>query len=139
MTYVAEKRFHSIVQVPLALPETALSRGQILQVAAIQIRTGDILRIAWLNLHLINILTPQVIPSIYSQKYGLVNACVSTSLATTGQGCNIGLNSPGTVALNPYYTVEYRSPGIYYVLVANNTSNIDASVVMTGMARVFRA
>ena len=137
MPYVTDTRFSNTVGVPISLPQTELKRSKSVQIAQWNLETGQKLVLKSLSLQVVRILTPGVLP-VYS----------TTALGTTSVGLYldgaitspIGIASASTVgsfAVNPRAAHVAVTPGLYTVVVSNNTENIDVSVCVSGLMRIY--
>ncbi len=137
MTYVTPSRLNEVISLPLVLPQTELRRGQIIQAAVIKLELGQVLRVSYFGLHLISVLTPATVPETFTTSCGLASAGVYTGTMVGSSSCQVALNSPGIREINPFHYREYRAPGIYTVQVSNNTKNVDLTVCLTGVAKIY--
>lgn len=134
--YVTPSRFASVLNTPICLPQTELRRGRYIQAGVIRLALGQILRVRLLTLHLINVITPGVTPDIFSTPLGLASAGIYMSPMACSSVCLLSVNGPGATALNPFAYREFACPGDYRFLVSNNTSNVDVTVALTGVAKI---
>jgi len=134
--FVTNERFQTIYDLPIQLPQTELRRGRYIVSGAISIVLGQILRVRCFNLHLINIITPENTPNIFSTSLGLVSAGVFTSPMLCSAGVLMKCSSPGVVGFNNFQYRDFAVPGTYYFGVSNNTRNVDVTVAMTGVAKI---
>ncbi len=137
MAHLTPSRLKEVIALPLCLPQTELRRGQIIQAATIQLQLGQVLRICYFGIHVVNIITPGVVPAVFTTSAGIASAGVYTGSMIGGSACQVALSSPGVREINPFHYREFRSPGIYKVLVSNNTSNVDITMCLTGVAKIF--
>lgn len=134
MTTLTYNRWSQILNLPLALPQTELRRGRSLQVAAIPVALGESVEVRALTLHLLRLLTPGVSPVLNNSALGLCSVGIYLTDMLTGGTALVKATGPGAEALNPYAPAVLSSPGFYRVIVANNTSNVDLAVVVSGVA-----
>jgi hypothetical protein len=134
--YLTPTRFSTNFDVPLQLPQTELRRGRYLNCGQIQLTLGQAMRVRLLDLHLVSILTASATPQIFSTALGVISAGIYTTPMMCSSPCLVSSSSPGVVSLGRYAVREFATPGIYYFLVSNNTSNVDVSVVLTGVVKV---
>jgi hypothetical protein len=123
-----------MLTIPVALPETELRRGRTLQVAAITLTLGDRLELRSMNLHLLKILTTGVVPVLNNTAAGLVSVGVyatETPMVTGGCGL-VHVDRPGMATWNASAPARFVTPGTYRVLVSNNASNVDLSIIVSG-------
>jgi hypothetical protein len=146
--YITPDRFNGIGDMGICLPQTELRRGTILQIASFKLAKSQRAMIRVLNLNLISILTPGVVPDIVNSSFGIVsvgvygpintwngNLICSPIIRVTGGGL-------GVATLNPFTDNSIVTPGIYVVAVFNNTgrsaaSAIDLSVSVTGQVKFY--
>lgn len=133
MSYLTENQFQRIETVFLALPQTELRRRRLLQVAAFPVRLGQTAELRGLHLQLLQVLTPGVAGRLATTALGAVSTgiCLENGMLT-GALAVVSISAPGVASWNPVQPVRITAPGNYRVYVANNTSNLDFSVVVTG-------
>jgi len=134
--YVTEKRYQTIYDLPIQLPQMELRRGRYMVFGTVNLVLGQIMRIRCFNIHLINIITPGNTPNIFSTPLGLVSAGVFTSPMLCSGSILMKAFSPGVTGFNSFQYQDFATPGLYYFAVSNNTSNIDMTVAVTGVAKI---
>ena len=134
--FVTTQRYGTTFDVPICLPQTELRRGRYINCGQIRLTLGQVLRIRCLNLHFVNVITATALPDIFSTSLGIVSAGVYLSPMMSSSSCLLTANSPGVFSVNSFAYKEYRSPGLYYFTVSNNTTNIDVSVALTGVIKL---
>ena len=134
--FITEQRFGTSLDVPITLPQTELRRGRYINCGQVCLTLGQTMRIRCLNLHLVNIITATAIPNIFSTALGIVSAGIYTSPMACSSACLLSAQSPGIVSLNSFAYKDFSTPGVYYFMVSNNTTNIDVSVALTGVAKL---
>lgn len=135
--FVTNERFQTIYDLPIQLPQTELRRGRYMFFGAVSLVLGQVLRLRCFNLHLINIITPESTPNIFSTPLGLVSAGVFMSPMLCSSGALVKCSSPGVIGLNNFQYQDFAVPGTYYFGVSNNTRNVDITVAVTGVAKIF--
>jgi hypothetical protein len=135
--FVTDDRFQTIYDLPIQLPQTELRRGRFVVCGAVRLVLGQVMRVRCFNLHLINLITPGTDPDIFSKPLGLVSAGVFTSPMLCSSSILMTCSSPGVIGMNPFHYKDFATPGVYYFAVSNNTSNIDLTVALTGVAKIF--
>ena len=146
--YITPDRFAAIGSLPISLPQTELRRGSVIQASVFKLKPAQIAVIRMLNLTVLKVLTPGVVPDIINSTFGIVGAGVYGPINSWGghMVCSpfirVASNGLGTASLNPY--VEYRvaTPGVYVVALFNNTGRtsnfaLDVSVNMTGLIKFY--
>lgn len=103
------------------------------------VKPGQVLELRSLNLHLIKVLTPGVIPQYVNRSLGLSSVGVYFGTMLTGAGALVKGLQVGVSQFNQWSVRRFISPGIYTVVVSNNTRNIDISVAITGTLKVYTA
>jgi len=134
--YITTSRHNSLLDAPILLPQTELRRGRYIIAGQIKLTLGQVLRIRCFTLHFVNILTPTVTPSIFNTAMGLVSASVTTTPMVCSSPLRVSATAPSVVAHNSFSYVDFATPATYYFLVSNNTSNVDISVSLTGVAKI---
>ncbi len=134
--FVTTTRFATNYAVPIALPQMELRRGRFTVVGQVQIVLGQTMRVRMLNLHLINVITINTAPVELSTPMGVVSAGIYLGPMITSSPAMLRATSPGVVSMYPFQYREFSTPGIYYFVVSNNTTNIDVTVALTGLASI---
>lgn len=134
--YVTADRFQTIYDLPIQLPQMELRRGRFMIFGAVSLVLGEVMRVRCFNLHVINLITPESTPNIFSTPFGLVSAGIFTSPMLCSAGVLMQSSSPGVVGFNSFQYRDFAVPGIYYFGISNNTSNIDLTVAVTGVAKI---
>lgn len=134
--FVTPSRYQTIYDMPIQLPQMELRRGRFIVLGAVQLVLGQVMRVRCFNLHLISIITPNVTPNIFSTPLGLVSAGIFTSPMLCSGGILMRCVAPGVVGFNPFAYRDFATPGNYYFGVSNNTSNVDLTVALTGVAKI---
>lgn len=138
MSYLTTSQFERIETVMIALPQTELRRQKSLQVSTIILNLGQVLELRSLNLHLLKIYTSGVASALEITSLGLVNVglYLNGAMMTGGVGL-VSATAPGVGSYSPAQPVRIVTPGVYKVIVSNNSNNIDVAVLVTGSAKVF--
>lgn len=134
--YVTGDRFQTIYDLPIQLPQTELRRGRFMVFGAITLVLGQVMRVRCFNLHVVNLITPENTPNIFNTPLGLVSAGIFTSPMLCSGGVLISSSSPGVVGFNNFQYRDFAVPGTYFFGISNNTSNIDLTVALTGVAKI---
>lgn len=137
MSYVTDRRFDRIVNVPAALPETELRRGKSIQIAQWRLELGQRLVLKNLCVHVVRILTPGVLPVYANTALGTASAGLYLDGALTSPIALARTSVVGAVSTYPYAAHVAVTPGLYTVVVSNNTTNVDLAVCASGVFRVF--
>jgi hypothetical protein len=135
--YVTDKRLNRVLTLPIAFPQTELRAGRSLRIANIHVDHGQRVELRSLTANIARVLTSGQVPLFLYNAFGI---------------CNVGLyrgNSDGTpiaytiisstisATVNPFSKFIIEAPGDYRVLIKNNTSNLDLSVVATGAVKKY--
>jgi hypothetical protein len=135
--FVTTDRYQTIYDLPIQLPQMELRRGRYIVCGAVKLVLGQVMRVRCFNLHLINIITPDNTPDIFSTPLGLVSAGVFMSPMLCSGAVLMRCLAPGVAGFNSFQYRDFATPGIYYFAVSNNTRNIDLTVALTGVAKIF--
>lgn len=135
--YVTPNRLLRVLDIPISFAQTELRRGKFIQVAQIPIELGQQLHIRALAIHCVKNLTPGQVPVYATTSLGTVSVgfyfgSTLTSPLALAYVLNLGISS-----INPFHVVKCLSPGVYTVIVSNNTTNMDFSVAATGVAKLY--
>lgn len=136
MTYVTPNRLGRTLALPITLPQTELRRARSIQLGHFKLMTGQSLELRSLNLHLLKILTPGVIPVYVNKPLGFVSVGVYFGTMLCSSVALVRAFNIGCVQFNPYQARVLRTPGVYTVIVSNNTNNVDASVCVSGSLKI---
>jgi hypothetical protein len=146
--YITPDRFAGIGDLGICLPQTELRRGSIIQIASFKLEQSQKATIRVLNLNVIKVLTPGVVPDIVNSSFGIASVGVYGPINTWNghMVCSpiirVTAGGLGVASLNPYTDNSIVSPGIYVVNVFNNTgrsaeSAIDLSISVTGQIKFY--
>jgi hypothetical protein len=139
MPLVTPAIFSRSLALPIALAQTELRRGKQIQIMQFDLKSGQLLELRCLNLHLIKVLTPGVIPDYINRSLGLASVGVYEGSMLTGAVALVKGLQVGVSQFNQWSVRRFISPGSYEVVISNNTRNIDVSVVVTGTLKVYTA
>lgn len=137
MAYVNTARFAKSVTLPISLPQTELRRGRSLRVASLTLRGGERLELRSLTLQVLKILTPGPLPIYTNTALGAASVGLYLGEALTSPIAWAFVGSVGTASTNPFNVRRVVTPGLYTVIISNNTSNLDLSVCATGCVRLY--
>lgn len=141
-TYILSSRYASIADVPICLPETTVRRGGVVQIASFKLSLGQRAVIRLLDLSIVRILTPGVVPDIINSSYGWCYAGVYAGYMVASPFVAVASSHVGTTSHPSCCEKIIASPGLYTVKVVNNTgktadSAIDMSVCVTGVIKIY--
>ena len=143
MTGTTKNRLDTIRDVPLALPQAQLRRGDSIVVSSFKLALGQKLSLGWLGLQLLKLSpgTPQRVNSSLGIIYaGIYAGGFDTLRRPSGTPLQLlSISSPTMKILNPYTHREFSGPDIIEVLVVNNTTNIDVEVMLVGASKFYLA
>ena len=129
--YVTDKQYARCANVPLSAAQTELRAAKTLMLASVTLAHGERLELRGLTLSLISVLNPAITPKYLNSDLGLCSVgiynttMISSPLAYT-------LSHGNTTITNPFSNCVIATPGVYQVILSNNTSNVDLSVAATG-------
>lgn len=152
MSYLTENRLSSLVDLPIALPATALKQGDWVVVATVKLVSPQRLSLRALTLQVLesteniaNIVTGNKVVSNLGLVYCVLRKdYVSGSPGGSGSLDYLKLDGLGTVSRSTV-PATFTSPGNYSVIVANNMQrstassilgDIDFKVLLTGHFRL---
>lgn len=135
--YITPSRLARIIELPVAMAQTEIRRGKMLQVAEITIQQGQTLEFRALTLNLVRILTFGTTPTYLNSAFGLCSVGVYFGPMISSPISYVKITTAGAAIMNPYKRKVMRSPGTYRVLVSNNTNDIDMSVCVTGSMKIY--
>lgn len=135
--FVTKEALRSIVSMPLSLPQTELRRSRTLVVASIPLQLGDELEIRSLVLSSYRNLSPGNVPEYLTGSLGILSVGLYFGSTITSPLAVAVLAKLGTSMINPYKSCRCKTPGVYSVIVSNNTLNMDYSVAVTGCVKIY--
>lgn len=135
--YLTPTRLSQILDLPISFPQTELRRGKFIHIAQFPVEQNQVLQLRNLVLHVLKNLTPGAVPTYATTSLGSVSVgfyfgSVITSPLALAFVTNLGISSA-----NPFSIVKCASPGVYTVIISNNTTNMDFSVSATGIAKLY--
>ena len=137
MSYITPSLFARVVSLPISLPQTELRRGKSIHISSVVLADDQILALKSLNLHLLKILTPGVVPVYASKVMGVVSVGIYDSPMLCSCGCLVRGYQVGVTQFNPWQTRLIYKPGTYKIVVSNNTTNVDVDVCVTGSIKLY--
>ena len=137
MSYITPSLFARVVSLPISLPQTELRRGKSIHISSDVLADDQILALKSLNLHVLKILTPGVVPVYASKVMGVVSVGIYDSPMLCSGGCLVRGYQVGVTQFNPWQTRLIYNPGTYTIVVSNNTTNVDVDVCVTGSIKLY--
>ena len=134
--FVTTNRFARVIDLPLSLSQTELAAGKQIFIARIPVALHQRIEIKSLTLAVIAILTPGVVPIYLNTAMQLCSVGLYRGTMITSPLCYTAFTDESSTT-NPFSTCVVETPGTYNVIVSNNTTNTDLSVVVTGNAKFF--
>lgn len=147
-TYITPDRFSAVANLPISLPQVELRRGSAIQIAVFKLTVGQVANIRLLNLNVIKVLNPGIVPDAVNSSFGIASAGVYGPINSWGGHmlCSpiIHVTSAGigVASLNAFSEHIVASPGMYVVQVFNNTGRtadyaLDLAVSVTGVIKFY--
>jgi hypothetical protein len=136
--YVTPSRLARTIELPISMAQTELRRGEVIQIAKAMIDQGQTLEMRMLTLNLVRVLTFGQIPVYLNSAFGLCSVGLYFGPMISSPLAYVKITTNGTAMLNPYKRKVMKSPGVYRILIANNTSNLDLSVCATGSMKFYQ-
>jgi len=134
--FVTTNRFARVLSLPISFPQTDLGSGRAIVVAKIPLEMNQRLEIRALCISLVAILTPGVVPVYLNTAMQLCSVGVYESTMISSPLVYAAFFDQTSMA-NPFSCCVIETPGLYNVIVSNNTSNTDMAVCATGAAKIF--
>ena len=135
--FITRTRRANVLDLPISMAHTELRRGETLQIAQVQITLNQILELRALTLNVVRVLTFGAIPSYLNSAFGLCSVGLYFGPMISSPIAYVKITTNGAALMNPYARKIIRSPGIYNVIVANNTNNMDIAVCATGSMKFY--
>lgn len=141
MNYLTETQLDSSAGIPIGLPQTTVRRGEFVVVGSISVPQGAEAIVAWMGLTVLrvavvpgNVATPAKIspgrPAFWAGLQPRLGKPGGVPIA------GVGLDLLGIDQLDQSGLRKISTPGFYEIVVVNNTSNLDADMVLTAEVRM---
>lgn len=134
---ITPNRLGRIIDIPVCFSSTELNHSRAIHVAQVPLTLGQKLIMRTLTLHVPNTLTPNVTPALFNSALGYVSVGVYFGDMLTSPLAVAKMSGIGSSTVNPFMQHVFATPGIYTVVVSNNTSNVDYAVVATGAFKLY--
>lgn len=134
--FVTTNRYARVIDLPLSLSQTELAAGKQIYIAQIPVALHQRIEIKSLTLSVLAILTPGVVPVYLNTAMQLASVGLYRGPMITSPLCYTAFTDENSTT-NPFSTCVVETPGTYNVIVSNNTTNTDLSVVVTGNVKFF--
>jgi hypothetical protein len=140
MSILSASRFATILDEPIALPQTQLMRGSALLIGSYKLLLGQKASLKWLGLSMLSL--PDS-PVKLTDAFGLLYAGVYAGgfdqvLDISGvPACIVSTNDNEPRYLNPWAQRVFYGPDILEVVISNNMSNVDVNVSAVGCMRLY--
>lgn len=135
--YLTLNRFNRILNIPISLAQTELRRSKSLQVTQWVLEVGQRLNLKLLTIQVVKILTPGPLPGYTNTALGTASIGLYLGTSITSPLAWASTNTVGSSICNPFSSHIVATPGLYTVIVSNNTNNLDLSVAATGSMRIY--
>src|ERR1051326_8151685 len=129
MTFVHESRYASVIDLPVALPQTEVRRGNAIRVAGITLEPGQRLEIRNFTLNLIRVLSPGVVSDRINTPQGLCSFGLYFGSMLCTPMLLVVAKQVGAVTLNGFVSHSFVTPGYYSAVVFNNTGRAATGAV----------
>ena len=134
--FVTTNRYARVYNLPITLAQTELRAGKAFVVARFPLALFQRLELRSLTLFVNAILTPGVVPIYLNTSMGLACAGLYNSPMLTSPLAYTAFTEQASTT-NPFSPCVIETPGIYSVIVSNNTSNTDLSLTVTGTIKFY--
>lgn len=134
---VTPNRLGHVIDIPVTFASTELTRSRAIHVAQIPVTLGQRLIMRTLTLHVPKALTASVQPVLFNSSLGFVSVGVYFGKMLTSPLAVAKMSGVGSCTVNPFVRHVFATPGIYTVVVSNNTSNADYAVIATGAFKLY--
>jgi len=141
-TYISADRYATIADLPVCLPETGLRRGNVVQVAVFDLKAGQRAVIRVMDLNVLKVLTPGIVPDAINSSFGWCYAGVFSGFMASSPFISVSAAQVGITSMNSCCERIITSPGLYTVKIVNNTGKtadkaIDLAVCLTGVIKIY--
>jgi hypothetical protein len=140
--YITDDRYAAIADVPICLPETGLRRGSVIQIASFKLTAGQRAVIRVLDMNVLKVQTPGVVPDFINSSFGFCYAGVFAGYMAASPFVAVSASQVGVTGLHTSCEKVIASPGVYTVKLVNNTGKvaeaaIDLTVCVTGVIKIY--
>lgn len=135
--YISPARFSRVLNVPISLSQTELRRNKSIQITQVPVYAGQKLSLRSLNLHLTKIFNPADEVVLINSSMGLCSVGVYFGSMLTSPLAYAKLLGSGCSCSNPHIRSVFCTPGIYTVVISNNSSSNDLSACVTGSFKLY--
>lgn len=134
--FVTTNRLDRSLNIPLCAAQTELRANKRLVMGTFTLAQFQRLEIRSLTIKIGRVLTPGAVPFYSFTSYGLCSVGIYRGKGTCSPIVYTMINTDPTT-VNPFQPCIISSPGLYTVLMLNNTTNIDLAVVASGVAKLY--
>lgn len=134
--FVTTNRFDRVLDLPITFAQTELRSAKAIYLAKFVVSRNTRIEIRSLTLTVAAILTPDIVPLYLNTAMELCSVGVYRGIMVTGPLAYAAFKE-STAMTNPFSPCVIETPGTYNVIVSNNTSNTDLSVVATGSIKLY--
>ena len=136
--YLTTNRLARIDHLPIALAQTELKAATSVPIVSFYVAQGQRLELSYLSLGLLRVLTAGAVPVFLYSSQKLCSVGLYRESVDCSPLALAALDITGSACANPFRKCTIEAPGNYRVIVRNNSSNVDLSVVVTGIAKLYR-
>jgi hypothetical protein len=139
--FITTNRFNRVFDLPMAFAQTEVRSGKQMVVCRYELGLNQRLVIRSLTCSLIAVLTPGVTPAYLNSALGSCSVGIYRASSVNYPPITSPLAFAGVTesscTVNPFAPCVIETPGIYAVVVSNNTSNIDLAIAASGAAKFY--
>ena len=140
--YITTDRYASIVDLPVCLPETAVRRGNVVQIASFRLTLGQKAVIRVMDMNVLKVLTPGVIPDAVNSSFGWCYLGVFAGYMATSPFASVSASQVGIAGFQSSCEKVIVSPGVYTIKLVNNTGKtaaraLDLAISVTGVIKIY--
>lgn len=143
-SYVRQSRRDRVIDIPVSTPQLELRRGSVLRLASVSLQPNEVLVLRALTLTVLAQLNPENVSDTLNTPQGLCSVGVYSGSMVSTPLALISTPAAGTVSMNPFRERKLVNPGLYTVILVNNTGrtvsqSADISVCVTGTLKLYLA
>lgn len=135
MNYLTENQLNSAAGIPIGMPQTTVRRSEHVVVGSFSVPAGTEAGVAWLGLSVLRVAVVGAVapPVKISPGRPAFWAGIQPKIGRPGGMpiAGVGLDLLGMDQLDMSGLRRVSTPGLYEVIVVNNTTNLDADMVLT--------
>jgi hypothetical protein len=137
--FVTPARLERVFDIPVSFAQTEVRQNKTIAIATIPVNQGEKLLLQSLSIHLVKILTPGENAILRNTAFGMAHVGLYFGGMLTSPLAYARLLNVGVCTTNLFRRWAVTTPGVYTVVIANNTDNLILSLSATGSVKMIYA